>query len=236
MAYKTFALNERVSVTIYKRRRSRSLRLSITSEGKVRVSIPAWAPYRSGLEFARSRLSWIEAQMHAPHVLVDGQAIGKAHRLVLVADASSQKPYSRRKEGSVTVTYPLHLSSDDPAVQAIAQRAAVEALRHQAEQLLPQRLATLAAKHDFTYKSVSVKRLRGRWGSCDQDHNIVLNLFLMQLPWELIDYVLIHELVHTKVLRHGPDFWAAFSEVTPHAKQLRTRMKEYQPMLRSPSV
>lgn len=236
MAYKTFALNERIAVTIYKRRANRSLRLSITSDNKVRVSIPAWAPYRAGLEFARSRLTWIEQQLKPTLVLQEGQVIGKAHRLHFNSGGQMERPRSRRKGGAVVVTYPTGMSVNSAEVQAVAQRAAVAALRFQAEQLLPQRLAQLAQQHNFTYKSITIKQLRGRWGSCDHQHNIVLNLYLMQVPWELIDYVLLHELVHTKVLRHGPEFWEQFEHVLPDAKQRRKQIHEHQPILRGSSL
>ena len=75
--------------------------------------------------------------------------------------------------------------------------------------------------------------MTSRWGSCDQQHNIVLNLFLMQLPWELIDYVLVHELAHTQVLRHGPDFWQLMERLLPDCRSLRRRMRDHQPVLDS---
>src|SRR5690606_36436720 len=95
-----------------------------------------------------------------------------------------------------------------PRVQKAAQAAAIRALRKEAETLLPQRLRTLAEQTGFTYNSVAVKQPKSRWGSCSHQKHITLNLFLMQLPWRLIDYVLLHELTHTKVMRHGPPFWA----------------------------
>jgi predicted metal-dependent hydrolase len=56
----------------------------------------------------------------------------------------------------------------------------------------------------------------------------------MQLPWELIDYVLLHELVHTNVLRHGPDFWDALSEVLPEVKARKKALRNHRPVLVSP--
>ncbi len=106
-------------------------------------------------------------------------------------------------------------------------------MRLQAEQLLPNRLASLAGTHGFEYGSISVKQLKGRWGSCDHQKNITLNLFLMQLPWELIDYVLLHELTHTNILRHGPDFWRAMEAVLPAVKNARKTLRAYQPVLYS---
>ena len=53
----------------------------------------------------------------------------------------------------------------------------------------------------------------------------------MQLPWNLIDYVLLHELTHTNILRHGPDFWQALEAVLPNMAVLKKTLREYQPVL-----
>lgn len=220
-------------VNIYKRRGSRSLKLTIAPGGEVRVSIPTWAPYSAGLNFARSKYDWIRSQRRPQDAMVDGQAIGKAHHLRLTAKASIGKVSSRVVAGSVIVSYPSGLAATDPAVQKAARAASIRALRAQAEQLLPQRLAKLAETHGFTYKSVQIKQLKRRWGSCDQDKAIVLNLFLMQLPWDCIDYVLLHELAHTRIMRHGPDFWRAMAELQPGTPALRKRLHDFQPALDS---
>lgn len=231
MPHKDFRLDEQLQVSVYKRRGNRSMRLTVAPNGQVRLSIPAWVRYDAGLAFARSRLAWIRANLPAtPAALVEGQAIGKAHRLRFVA-GPVDTPRSRVRLAEVVVTHPPQLSSDDPLVQQLAASAGIRALRAQAEQLLPQRLKSLADQHDFSYKSVRIKQLKGRWGSCDAQQNIVLNLFLMQLPWDLIDYVLLHELAHTRVLRHGPDFWAVLQDILPAAKQQRKRIRSYQPLL-----
>lgn len=231
MPNKQFLLDGDMPVTIYKRRGNRSLRLSVNAEGEVRVSIPAWAPYSAGLSFAKSRRNWIMSQRKPSRMLVEGQAIGKAHHLNFLPRTGIAKPTSRVVDGAVIVRYPAELAAADPVVQAVAREGSIRALRAQAEQLLPQRLAALARTHDFSYARVSIKRLKSRWGSCDQNRNISLNLFLMQLPWEYIDYVLLHELMHTRIMRHGPDFWRAMEALQPNVKQLRKLLHQYQPAL-----
>ncbi len=104
-------------------------------------------------------------------------------------------------------------------------------MRAQAEQLLPQRLEALASEHGFEYKDVAIKQLKSRWGSCDQQKHIVFNLFLMQLPWELIDYVILHELTHTRHLHHGPKFWGDMESILPRLKVYRRAMRSHQPVL-----
>lgn len=233
MAFKTFELDEQTTVKIYKRRGSRSLKLTVTPAGEIRVSIPSWTPYQAGLNFAKSRQGWIAKQRQPLSPLRDGLPIGKAHHLRFVP-TSAAKPTSRLQASEIIIRYPFELSLDDPQLQAIAVGACERAMRLQAEQLLPKRLAELAEQHDLDYRSVTIKKLKSRWGSCDHQRNIVLNLYLMQLPWDLIDYVLLHELTHTQVLKHGPDFWAALVKLAPASKTWRRQIRAFQPSLQLP--
>lgn len=232
MAFKQFQLEE-LTVKIFKRSSSRSLRLSVTAGGEVRVSIPTWTPYSAGLQFARSRMAWIRTQreQQPAGLLVQGQAIGKAHRLSFVADRAASRIATRIQQTQIIIRHPAAMLADNPAVQRAATTACIRALRAQAAQLLPLRLQDLATKHGYTYRDVAIKQLKSRWGSCDQEKRITLNLFLMQLPWDCIDYVLLHELAHTKVMQHGAPFWAEMAVQVPHVQELRRRMRAYQPIL-----
>lgn len=219
-------------VAFYKRRDARSIRLSIAADGEVRITLPTWAPYRVGVEFVRTKQAWIMAHRRPTRdALQHGDCIGQAHRLIF--QPSAGKISSRIVANEIRVKYPANLAFTDKTVQAAAERACLRSLKKQAEVLLSPRLQVLAKEYNLTYKSMKVKRLKSRWGSCDSYGNITLNLFLMQLPWELIDYVLLHELVHTEVLRHGPPFWRAMQIVLPDTPELRRGIRKYQPQLKS---
>ena len=188
-------------------------------------------PYRVGIDFVHARRDWIAKHHSVPAGIKNGQAIGKAHHLYFIAKPSAETITTRVKESELIVNYPDDLEEGSPEVQTAGKRLAVRGMRQEAEGLLPTRLAQLAAQHDFEYTSVSVRQLKARWGSCDQKKNITLNIFLMQLPWELIDYVLLHELVHTQQLHHGAGFWQRFEEALPNAKQRRKTLRAYNPAL-----
>jgi predicted metal-dependent hydrolase len=126
----------------------------------------------------------------------------------------------------------MNIEPSDASVQAAARKASIRALRSEATLLLPPRLAELAQRHGFSYGEVSVKPLKTRWGSCDQAGNITLNIFLMQLPWHLIDYVLLHELTHTRIMRHGPPFWEAMEHLLPNVTAIRKEMREHRSALK----
>ncbi|MBL7188971.1 MAG: M48 family metallopeptidase [Phycisphaerae bacterium] len=72
---------------------------------------------------------------------------------------------------------------------------------------LIERLEGLAELHDFRFNKVSIRNQKTKWGSCSAKNNINLNMNLVRLPAELTDYVILHELVHTRIKNHSSKFW-----------------------------
>lgn len=233
MATKQINIPEIGQVTLFKRRGNRSLRLSIGADGDIRVSLPMWVPYKAGEQFVISKARWIEENrsQHDDVLLRHGHGIGKAHRLSFEPQIMATRVNARIVENEVRVLYPIAQSTRDKEIQAAAHKASIRALRKEAATLLPQRLAVLAGQTGYKYTSVGIKQLKSRWGSCNSNREITLNLYLMQLPWHLIDYVLVHELVHTKVMQHGAPFWLEMEKHLPNAKSLRKQMSTYRPTL-----
>jgi predicted metal-dependent hydrolase len=150
----------------------------------------------------------------------------------------------------VSVTLPMYTSYADAdrfllekldwIRQALAQRREkedkqkvfteeeMERLRAQAKQFLPPRVQTLAQRHGFSYSGVSIKNIRSRWGSCSATNNLNFSIYLMYLPDEQVDYVILHELCHTVHKNHGTRFWDLLNSVTNgNAKQLSESMGKY---------
>lgn len=218
-------------VLLAKRRGTKNLRLTIQPDGKVRVGLPAWAPYSAAIKFALSRSDWINNNLknHRPLLLKDGHRIGKSYRLQFISEPAARRTYARLGMNVITVT--SHLDYLDILVQKSAGRACEKALKREAEALLSLRVKKIAENNNFSYKTLKFKRLASRWGSCSHDGSITLNYFLVQLPWDLIDYVIVHELVHTKHLNHSREFWATVEAILPGTKELRKKIKLYRPIL-----
>lgn len=101
-------------------------------------------------------------------------------------------------------------------------------LRQAAHSFLPQKLNELALNHGFQYNSLRIRKSRTRWGSCSSKKNINLSLYLMLLPVELIEYVILHELCHTVHMNHSQAFWILLDEHTQgNAKELRKALRTY---------
>jgi predicted metal-dependent hydrolase len=218
-------------VKLQKRRGNANLRLSIDRSGTIRVTMPPWAPYKAGLAFIEAKRDWLEQQQpQRTKVFETGMRVGKAHSLQIAAcEVSTVK--SSVRGNLISIEHPHQISADHSSVQSAAQKAIIKALRIEAKSLLPLRTAQLAKKHNFSYSSVAIKHLKARWGSCSNQKDIALNLFLMQLPWHLIDYVILHELIHTKHMNHQADFWQEFTTHLPTARSLAKELRQLQPTI-----
>lgn len=230
MAMRSFSVPDVGTVHIYKRRGSRNIRLSVNSDGKIRVNLPIWLPYRAGIAFAQQKRQWLVSQQKQE--LLDGQNIGKSHTLQLISDSNASKINTRLTSCEARVYFPTYAHQE--LIQGAAQKVAKRALLNQAEELLPGRLQDLANLYGLEYGSLSCRHLKSRWGSCNSKQEITLNYYLMQLPWELIDYVLVHELAHTKEMNHSDSFWQLVDECLPEYKQLRKQLRGYQPSVLLP--
>ena len=105
--------------------------------------------------------------------------------------------------------------------------APVDIERAEARRRLTERLKQLAEKHGFTCNRVFVRNQKTRWGSCSCKGNISLNMKLVKLPGELMDYVILHELVHTRFMNHSSDFWAELDRLVVDRRGMRSRLREY---------
>ena len=89
------------------------------------------------------------------------------------------------------------------------------------------RVEHLANKYSFTYGKVTFRNMKTRWGSCTAQNNISLNNGLIVLPGELRDYIILHELVHTKIKNHSKEFWNELSNIIPNPKLLGRKLRQH---------
>ena len=102
---------------------------------------------------------------------------------------------------------------------------------HEARKALIFQLNQLAERHGFSFNRVFIRRQRTRWGSCSAANNISLNIKLTLLPDELRDFIIVHELVHTKVKNHGQKFWQLLENLVPGSRNLDRELKSYSGLL-----
>jgi len=100
-------------------------------------------------------------------------------------------------------------------------------LRKQASVYFAKRAIDLAEILGCRYNLLYVRGQRSRWGSCSYQGNISLNWKLIMFPPRIIDYVIVHELAHLKVMGHGKDFWDTVEAHCPDWYCCRQRLKQH---------
>ncbi len=96
---------------------------------------------------------------------------------------------------------------------------------------LKKRLKFLAEKYEFQFNRVFIRSQKTLWGSCSAKNNVNLNVKLAMLPDELRDYVIMHELVHTRIKNHSKEFWDELEKYVKDPKSIDKKLKNYIPAL-----
>ena len=98
-----------------------------------------------------------------------------------------------------------------------------------ASEKLSTRLSELAHQHGLTFTRLSIRRQKTRWGSCTPSGAISLNIALASLPQNLMDYVILHELLHTRIKGHGRFFWKELDKLHAQAVDHHRQLRCYSP-------
>jgi predicted metal-dependent hydrolase len=213
-------------VTFVKNRRSKNIKISVKPDQSVRVSFPFYASSLEVSQFVMKNIGWISGQQQKFETkkskIETGRIETRLHSItILEGDANKTKINFNNIEISLA-------DLDSESSRSYLENVLVGIYRFEAQKLLPARLTELAQKHGFTFNRLTIRNNRRNWGSCSARNNISLNLQMMKLPDELIDYILLHELVHTRIKNHGPLFWAKLDESTNfRAREMSKQVRKF---------
>lgn len=217
----------RLVVSVNRRARRMTFR---TQEDVIRVSVPLGTTdteIRNAVNQLRSRLRACRLSQPRSLIDLDFRIDAEYFKLSLV-QGERERFLAHSELGELRIICPPDADFTDEKLQVWLRKVVQEALRRNAKIILPPRLYQLSLQHGLTYRSVKINSSTGRWGSCSSSGNINLSCFLMLLPRHLIDYVLLHELAHTREMNHGDAFWALLDRLTEgKALQLRSELKQH---------
>ncbi len=215
------------NVTFSKNRRSKNIKLSIKPDKSILVSYPFYVSEKEVLNFVLRNEAWIlqqKAKMETRKTRINPEEEMKT-KFYQVQFLKADENRVSRKGKLIRI---MLADFESEASTAFAEKCLTEVYRFEAKQLLLGRLAELAQHHGFSYNKVTIRDNRRNWGSCSSSNNISLNLQMMKLPDTLIDYILLHELVHTEIKNHGPKFWERLNGITgKRAKELAGEIRKY---------
>jgi len=223
-----------IPVTFYKSKKARSINITIKPFKGVRVAVPWYATYKQAISFVSQRQGWIKKHsLKMQHVENQKTIFGwdtkftTKHHSLKITKTTSGTISSKVANAEIRIFIPENISLESEEVQDFIKKTIELAWRKEAKEYLPNRVKELADKYGLNFKKVKINNAKTRWGSCSHDNNINLTLNLMRLPDRLIDYVILHELAHTKVKNHGPEFWHLLNQLVGDAKKMDKELKHY---------
>ena len=203
-------------------------------EGGFAVTVPlgtTWGDVVRGLDALRPRLREVQAKRSERLIDLNYRIEMEYFRLNLV-EMDVRRFQARSKPGAMQIICPWDTDFSDFRLQIWLRKVIGEALRKNAKLVLPPRLHALSERYGLPFRQVRINSSSGRWGSCSIRKDINLSYHLLLLPGRLIDYVLLHELAHTRVMSHGAEFWALLDSLTDgRAEALRRELRNYRTSL-----
>ena len=205
--------------------RRRSIRLTVERDATVTAVIPPATDETKLAKVITARRPWLYAKLREraalgeprpPREYVTGEDfpyLGRSYRLLIVDQAPRPVRLNKGR---------LELRQDSVADAA---RQLTRWYRQAGEPWLSRRIVPWAARMDIEVTALRVLPLGYRWGSCTRDGKVNIHWATMQLPPDLVDYVLVHELAHVRHRDHGPEFWRLVERAMPDYPSRRDRLR-----------
>jgi predicted metal-dependent hydrolase len=203
-------------------RRARRVAVRIDAGGRVELVVPRGVSEARALSFLASRAQWVAQHLQRRRVAaapeqafppqhVDLPALGERWRVFLAGGQGRLR--LRAREG---LLLEVRGTGDRSQWRRLLQRWLIA----RAQESLATRLAEQASLHGFSFRTISVRRQRTRWGSCSTRGTISLNLCLLFQSPAVMRYLLCHELSHTEHMNHSARFWQRVEQCEPQYRAL----------------
>jgi hypothetical protein len=210
-------------VKLFRRRGLKNIRVSVNSTGEIRLSVPWYVPKAAGIRYLNTKRAWVnQHRKTTDNEWVSGRSLVNGYKL-FIDSHKNKRTISVLDQKNLRVY--VDESQNKDRIQSLVEAHVKKFLKNEAEKTLIPLTMKLSEQTGSRPKGIRIKSLKSRWGSCNQDKVITLNVSLLKLSEELVEYVIIHELAHTKHLNHSKRFWNEVESILPDYKQRRKTLK-----------
>ncbi len=217
---KTFSFPDIGIVKVTKKRQVRNLTVRVKSADEVAVTIPFLVSYDSAISFVRKNLTWIKEKQasykNAPNQSFNPNTIFRTRKYQLKFISGNYiNIHSRINDSEIKIFYPVDFKDfERKDLQEYIKKVILKALKIEAEEFLLPKIESLSKKHNLPYYTVKIGYGKQRLGWCNAHNEISLSAILVLLPEHLIDYIILHELSHTKQKNHSKEFYKLLNDLT----------------------
>lgn len=206
--------------------RSRHIKIRVESSGEVVVSAPPRASRTKIAEFVQQSQDWINHQLTK---LATRKEFGESDTTLMIFGRKYQKRVELTKEqsiGIIIVEDTIHINPIEFTDTSVSKEI-TRFLKSTAERYILPRTKQLAETMGISYRLITLRQQKTRWGSCSRDGNLNFNWRLVHCPPEVIDYVIIHELAHRRHMNHSDRFWQEVAKFDPAHREHRGWLKRH---------
>jgi predicted metal-dependent hydrolase len=206
------------------RTKRKSIALIVERDGRLVVRAPRRASQEIIHAFVNEKENWIikkQAEFKsaypkfAPKEFSEGEEFWYLGKLYPLAFGENHRP-PLFLDGSFILSRTAHSN---------AHSVFENWYKEQALQIIPERVKLYAGEYGFTYKQIKITSARTRWGSCSARGVLSFTWRLVMSPLDVVDYVVVHELVHLRAHNHSRDFWDKVKAAMPDYKEKMNWLK-----------
>jgi predicted metal-dependent hydrolase len=198
--------------------RARRLTARVHVGGRVEIVVPVGVSAKTVRDFVQRFTPWIDRKVAAMQCFAEPEAV--VPQVVEFAFTNERFDVDWRGESKVSIKQQggrlvVHAPDEDGA------RGLLQSwLKHAAGERLAPPLMKLACDLNYSVARVAIRCQRTRWGSCSTRGTVSLNCSLVFLRPEVVRYLFVHELAHTKHMNHSATFWRLVERLEPAYRSL----------------
>ena len=211
------------------RSRRKTLALIVKGDGSLIVRAPMRTPKYRIEEFVTEHYPWIEKkrmEMQSLDLPTSKQYI-TGEQFMFLGQSFPLEIVQNQKEA-------LILNGNFKLAAAVSKHAKEifeRWYREQARTIISERVNLFANGYGFQHKAIKITAATTRWGSCSVNGSLNFSWRLILAPLTQVDYVIVHELVHTIHHNHSERFWAKVKDIMPDFKERQKWLRKHGPQL-----
>ena len=212
------------------RKRRKTLSLQISRAAEIVVSAPYFTPVREINRFVQEKQNWIDKiiqKQTRARLLNEKRKYISGELFQYLGEDFPLEVFFEPSERAGLFFWNKRFYLNAPEDREIKKHFFFLWYKKKAFEYISGRVDFYCHKLKLTARGIRITSARKRWGSCSADNNLTFSFRLIMAPPEVIDYVILHEIMHIKEKSHAARFWKLIEEIMPGYKTHRRWLKEY---------
>jgi predicted metal-dependent hydrolase len=213
------------------RKRKKTISLQIGNNSEVTIYAPYYTPVKEINRFVEEKESWIDKAIRrqaALQVSPQEKSYVTGENFYYLGQLYPLEAYFEPLENAGVIFWNRRFFLNCPANAEMKKHYFISWYRKKALQYLTERVDFFGSMLNLKSGGVRISAASKRWGSCSEDNHLSFSFRLMMAPPEVVDYVVVHELMHIREKNHSSKFWDLVVEVVPDYKAHRRWLREHQ--------